>query len=117
MAPPDGPTWMYLAFCEHRAPLYIGIAHDVERRVEQHRTTKPKWREQVWAMIAYELPTRRQALDLETHMIRSVRPAWNVAGQPPGPMRPDVRPHDPLRVLSLDPRGRLLGDITSGRVL
>lgn len=102
-----GPTWVYFACCSHGAFLYIGVAHDVNKRVRQHRKKKDWWAAEVSDMLAFQYPTRQQALEVEAHYIKHYRPPYNISGQP-GPvcMPHEVPPHDYTELACLDSRGR-----------
>lgn len=86
MAPPEGPTWLYQAYCEHQALLYVGIAVDLDRRLQQHRATKLWW-PGVNYVVACQYPTRVEAAQVELNMIRGTLPPHNQAGKslPSGP--------------------------------
>lgn len=86
MAKERGPTWLYIIICEHSAALYVGIATDVERRLDQHWRDKPWWSD-VRGVLAYQLPTREIARQEELRLIRQYRPIYNIEGVPsPDPL-------------------------------
>lgn len=106
-SPLDGPTWVYYAYCSHGGLLYVGVARDVEARVKQHRSDKPWWNLEVDSMLAFIYPTRRQALEVESHAIHVSRPYYNIAGQAGMEALPhEVQPHPYAELRALDAKGR-----------
>lgn len=103
VAADDGPTWVYQAMCEHGGLLYVGVAHDVPRRIAQHRSTKSWWRE-VDIVCATRYESRTEALAVEARMIRGERPPHNIAGRPPVPSASSYS----RQWLALDARGHVL---------
>lgn len=103
----DEPCWVYYVYCEHGGLLYVGVAADVPRRVQQHRKDKKWWRREVHSLIAYHYPTRRQAFEVEAHSIRTYRPHYNISGVAgPEAMPHEVAPHRYDTLTVLDARGR-----------
>jgi len=82
MARDDQPTWVYRLYCEHEMTLYVGIASDLDRRLAQHRATKPWWPE-VAIIEARLLPSRAEARALEATNIAAGAPRYNVSGRRP----------------------------------
>jgi hypothetical protein len=67
---PLGATWLYHLMPRFDGtPLYIGVAGDLRLRMNQHRKSKPWWRE-VDHVVAYIYPTRLGALAAEACGIR-----------------------------------------------
>lgn len=73
----EAPTDLYRLFSEHGELLYIGISIRVEQRLYEHSQSKWWWPEVEYQLIT-NLPTRREALELEEWAIRSERPKYNV---------------------------------------
>jgi predicted GIY-YIG superfamily endonuclease len=92
----ERPTWVYRLADEEESLLYVGVAVHLENRLLQHKYTKHWWSEVVF-VDTERYPTRRQALDVELHYIKTERPLHNIAGQPPE----IARPHDPIGRLHL----------------
>lgn len=106
-SPINGPTWVYYAYCEHDGLLYVGVAGNVERRIAAHRYDKPWWDREVDYVLATLYPTRRQALDVEAHEIKTHRPTHNITGQASTEALPhEVLPHCSSTLRILDKRGR-----------
>lgn len=81
-----GTTWVYRCYCDcnHRTLLYVGVAVDVERRLSQHARTKQWWQE-VDLVMADRYPTRRRALRIESWLIETLSPKYNIVGVPVAP--------------------------------
>lgn len=75
------PTWVYRCFSTERHLLYVGIAHDVPRRMAQHAATKSWW-DKVDHIFTEQYATRRKALTVESWFITHHNPRYNVAGMP-----------------------------------
>lgn len=79
-APPAGPTWVYELEAEDMWTdvLYVGVAHDLLRRLRQHRFAKPWW-PQVHLVQAVLYATRAEALAMEAmHLNAQRRPLYNL---------------------------------------
>lgn len=70
-------TWVYSAMCEHSSLLYVGITRHLERRLAEHKASKPWWPEV--ASVQAELFADRGSARLhELEVIRHEFPKYNI---------------------------------------
>lgn len=71
------PHTVYRAYDQDRNLLYIGMTHDIDKRM-QYYDQSPKWRENVQLVTFKLYPNRKAALLAENYSIIREHPAWNV---------------------------------------
>lgn len=81
MLPMGSPTTLYRLFDEGGVLLYIGIAGNPGRRLDDHAGDKPWWGEVASATMAH-FPSRDAARDAEVAAIRAENPRYNIAELP-----------------------------------
>lgn len=78
----EGSTsWVYALLSADNRWLYIGVTNDPQRRVNEHRKSKPWWPE-VDRVGLMQLPDRLSACAMEAYAIEVFRPLHNVAIEP-----------------------------------
>ncbi len=107
------PTALYFLYGANEDLLYVGVAADPEKRWYQHSCEKEWWRlverkEKIW------FDNRPAAEDAEARAIVTLRPRFNVAGQP----QPEITrvPGAELVTGSADIADHLRGRIASGEL-
>lgn len=71
----NGPSVYVLADSRGQA-IYVGSTNNAERRLAEHRTTKPWWG-QVASVEIYPSIDRRTAFDVERQLIQTYNPPFN----------------------------------------
>lgn len=78
----EEPTWLYRAYDAPGRLLYVGIAADVEQRMDGHQ--EHPWYGAIAALEVELYPDRRQAAAAETEAIAAEWPLWNIQNSPWG---------------------------------
>jgi excisionase family DNA binding protein len=73
-------TYVYRAYSQEGALLYVGMSDNVERRLEAHRSSKSEWVGRLAKVTVQPHPDRAAAAVAELEAIRSERPLYNVSG-------------------------------------
>ena len=92
--PPRGvPTVLYRHWDAEGRLLYIGISHDAERRLREHRQCSP-WAPQIAKVEMVEYRSRPEAARAERNAIRAENPIHNVERYTPTASRSEVTASD-----------------------
>lgn len=67
---------LYQLFDRYGALLYVGVTENLTRRMYQHKRSKPWWR-RVRRTATETYPTRADAIEVESAIIRAERPPHN----------------------------------------
>lgn len=76
------PTTLYRLFGSEGELLYVGITSLGMKRLKQHAKVQPWWTEVAGAIFKH-YGDRESALEDEAHLIRTLRPKYNIQHHPP----------------------------------
>lgn len=70
-------TYVYRAYCRCDDLLYVGITNDLFSRMTGHRRVKAEWELKLHRLEWDEYASRDDALRVEKHLIRTMKPTFN----------------------------------------
>lgn len=69
-------------FWAGREPLYVGVTSDLPRRIRQHESNRAIWATRATHISTVAFESRSEAAAGEVECISSLRPLYNVIGNP-----------------------------------